>query len=54
MAEGITTRHSRSCAKKRGGERCSCQPSYIPWVSHPGKGNKVYGKTTRNQAEAKA
>jgi hypothetical protein len=54
MAEGISTRHSRSCAKKRGGERCSCQPSYIPWVSHPGKGGKVYGKTTKSQAEAKA
>jgi integrase len=54
MAEGISTRHSRSCAKKRGGERCSCQPSYVPWVSHPGKGGKVYGKTTKSQAEAKA
>jgi integrase len=54
MAEGITTRHSRSCAKRRGGERCSCQPSYVPWVSHPGKGGKVYGKATKSQAEAKA
>jgi integrase len=35
MAEGITTRHSRSCATKRGGDRCSCSPSYMPWVPHP-------------------
>jgi integrase len=54
MAEGIVTRHSRSCAKKRGGERCSCQPSYTPWVFHPGKGGKVYGKATTSQAEAKS
>jgi integrase len=54
LAEGISTRHSRSCAKQRGGERCSCRPVYIPWVFHPGKNGKVYGKRTKNQAEAKA
>ena len=53
MAEGISTRHSRSCAKKRGGERCSCTPTYLPWVFHPGKGDKVYGKSTKSLAEAK-
>jgi hypothetical protein len=54
MAEGIITRHSRSCAKKRGGQRCSCQPRYVPWVFHPGKGGKVYGRATKRQAEARS
>jgi integrase len=39
MPEGVTPRHSRSCAISRGGERCTCAPTFQAqvWDSSTGK-----------------
>jgi integrase len=51
-AQGIRTRHSRSC-RSRGGERCNCRPSYEASV-YLKRENRKLRKSFPTQAAAKA
>jgi integrase len=53
MAEGIITRHSRTCGSRNGG-RCSCSPTFQPRVWSPREKRYVNGPTATVRAEAKA
>ena len=54
MAEGIITRHSRSCTTRRGVGKCSCTPTYQPRVWHPREKRYINGPTATSKAEAKS
>lgn len=53
MAEGIITRHSRSCGTRNGG-KCSCNPTFQPRVWSRREKRYVNGPTATVKAEAKA
>jgi integrase len=53
MAEGIITRHSRTCGSKNGG-KCSCSPTFQPRVWSPREKRYINGPTATVKAEAKA
>jgi integrase len=53
MAEGIITRHSRSCSTRNGG-KCSCSPTFQPRVWSPREKRYINGPTATVKAEAKA
>lgn len=52
MAEGIRRRHTRRCASRNGGKRCSCEGSWEAWIWLRREQRKVY-KTFPSQDEAK-
>ncbi len=53
MAEGIITRHSRTCGSREGG-KCSCSPTFQPRVWSPREKRYINGPTATVKAEAKA
>ena len=53
MAEGIITRHSRSCATRSGG-KCSCIPTFQPRVWSPREKRYINGPTSTIKSEAKS
>src|SRR4051812_22338577 len=48
---GIRVRHSRSC---RDDGRCTCSPSYVPWVFSARDGGKIWGPPSKTLSEAKS
>lgn len=38
---GIEVRHSRACATNHGGARCTCEPTFRPWVYDKRTGQKI-------------
>lgn len=52
MPKGITPRHARTCSKKKGGERCSCTPTYQAQAWAPGTGRRGATKTFPRISEA--
>ncbi len=53
MATGITKRHSRGCATRKGGDSCNCAPSWEASV-YSRRENRKIRKTFPTQAAAKA
>src|SRR5262245_1784549 len=51
QAQGIRTRHSRTCAS-RTGARCNCEPSFEAWVYSKRDGKKIR-RTFPTQAAAR-
>lgn len=52
MTQGIDTRHQRTCAKRAGGKRCNCKPTFQAHVFDKKTGRRVR-KTFESQAAAK-
>lgn len=54
MPKGVTPRHARSCSKSKGGERCTCTPSFQAQVWDPAAQRRTSRTFTGPDAEQDA